>query len=128
MRAMAIIAQGAVGSPGGLDQHQERVDEALALIHHAFDRNGGVLPPYGIENDNTLQDVAVDLGFHRVLLSETMAAHKTLSGILETRIDAAENADKTETIARLLAEQRALEASYQALARIRQLSFADYLR
>jgi flagellin-like hook-associated protein FlgL len=38
-----------------------------------------------------------------------------------------EDVDPLETYSKLLDQQNSLEASYQALARIRQLSLADFL-
>jgi flagellin-like hook-associated protein FlgL len=50
-----------------------------------------------------------------------------LIATLENRVADIENADPTEAITKLLDQSRALEASYQAISRVRQLSLTDYL-
>lgn len=67
------------------------------------------------------------LSFHQVMIKEADDTQTTTSALLDSRIAELENVDKTEAIAKLLDESNALEASYQALARIRQLSLAKYL-
>jgi flagellin-like hook-associated protein FlgL len=46
---------------------------------------------------------------------------------LDNEVGRVENVDQNEAIAKLLDDSRALDASYQAMARIRQLSLGDYL-
>lgn len=50
-----------------------------------------------------------------------------MAGIFEDRSAKLENADKTEAITLLLNGTQALEASYQVLARVQQLSLAKFL-
>ncbi len=67
------------------------------------------------------------ISFHQVMIKEADETQTSFAALLDDRIAGIENVDKTEAIARLLDESNALDASYQALARIRQLSLAKYL-
>lgn len=127
IRAMALIAQGAFGSEGGLDQNPSRIDQAKYLLSSSLERVVVGTPPFGTELTSNLAYVEQTLGFNSVLLADTNDAHERFTGFLETSISDIENVDPTETITRLLDDTRALEASYQALARIRELSLVNFL-
>jgi flagellin-like hook-associated protein FlgL len=127
IRAIAIIAQGVQGSEGGLDQNLGRIDDAIALLNNALDRNVDDPPPYGPELDGTIERAQMDIGYQQVLIHDTNERHKELIATLENRVADIENADPTEAITKLLDQSRALEASYQAISRVRQLSLTDYL-
>jgi flagellin-like hook-associated protein FlgL len=127
IRAIAIIAQGVQGSEGGLDQNLGRIDDAIALLNNALDRNVDDPPPYGAELDGTIERAQMDIGYQQVLIHDTNERHKEFIATLEGRVADIENADPTEAITKLLDQSRALEASYQAISRIRQLSLTDYL-
>lgn len=127
IRAMAIIAQGAYGTEGGLDQNAERATNATYLLESAYNGTVSGTPPYGAENSSNVQDLLVTLGYQQVQISQTTESHVSYSGFLEAQIGNIENSDPLETITRLLDDQRALEASYQTLARIRELSLINYM-
>ncbi|MGF1641366.1 MAG: hypothetical protein ACFCUO_10500 [Rhodospirillales bacterium] len=127
IRAIAIIAQGALGSEGGLDQNLGRIDDAIALLNSALDRVGDSPPPYGPELAGTIEGIQIDIGYQQVLVHETNVRHRQFIATLQGRIAEVENVDPLEAITKLLDQARALEASYQAIARIRQLSLVDYL-
>ena len=48
-------------------------------------------------------------------------------GYYDAEVANLENTDMTETITRLLDDKRALEASFETYARVRQLSLIEYL-
>ena len=127
IRAIAIIAQGVQGSEGGLDQNLDRIDDAIALLNNALDRNVDDPPPYGPELDGTIERAQMDIGYQQVLIHDTNERHKELIATLENRVADIENADPTEAITKLLDQSNALQASYVAISRIRQLSLTDYL-
>ncbi len=127
IRAMSIIAQGTFGTTGGLDQNTTRVDEALYLIDSSLDATTSGTPPYGPELSSNLTQLQSDIAFDRILIDNASESTKTLSAFFEGRISELENADPLETITRLLDDSRALEASYQALAKIRSLSLTNFL-
>lgn len=127
IRAMKLILQGTFQTEGGLDQHPERVGQALYLLQSSIERTVSGTPPFGTELKSNTDQLAIDNAFNRVLLDRTNKQHKEFIGFLEESIARVENADPLESITRLLDDQRALEASFQTLARIRQLSLVNFL-
>lgn len=127
IRAMSIIAQGAYGTAGGLDQNLGRVSDAIYLLENALDGTSSSTPPYGAELDGNVKDLLVTNGFNKVLISQTTEVHITYNGFLDKQIADIENSDPLETLTRLLDDQNALEASYQTLARIRDLSLVKFM-
>lgn len=121
IRAMGIVAQ------GGLAAAPERLADALALLNDALDQGAGNVSPYGNERPGTIDALAAEIGFNQALLKETGERHAATLARLADRTAALQGIDKTEAIARLLDQSNALEASYQAVARIRQLNLAKFL-
>jgi hypothetical protein len=128
IRAMAIIAQGVFATEGGLDQNRTRITDALYLLGSALSPTVSGTPPYGTEKTGNIRQVQLDLGFKQILVRDTNEAHTRFIAFLESRIADTENVDLLEAITSLLDESRALEASFQALARIRELSLSNFLR
>ena len=126
-RALGIIAQGVAGQPGGLDAHRERIDQALWLLDDTVGEGDHGTAPFGIEQKGTLPDIDSLVGFQQVMLSDSKTLHTQLAAAADDRIAAMENVDPTEVITRLLDATQSLEASYQAIARVRQLNLAQFL-
>jgi flagellin-like hook-associated protein FlgL len=99
----------------------------MFLLNDAIDRAGEGTPPFGVEASGSLEEIGTDLGFQQVMLSDSQDLHKQMAHLFEQRIGKLENADETEAIALLLDGTQALEASYQTLARVRQLSLTNFL-
>ena len=127
IRALGIIAQGGSGQPGGLDAHQERIDQALYLLNEAIDGSGSGTAPFGSEKKGDLKDVESRIGFQQVMLADAKTLHTQLAAALEDQIGGIENADPQQAIAQLLDTTQSLEASYQAIARVRSLNLAQFL-
>lgn len=127
IRAMALIAQGVFGTNGGLDNNQQRIDEALYLIDSALDPITTGTAPFGTELTSNIEDLDQEMGYERVLIDQTNTRFKELIGFFEGRIAEVENVDLLDAVTRLTDDQQALEASYQALARIKQLSLSNFL-
>lgn len=127
IRAMGLIAQGAFGTAGGLDQNPERIEAALWLLNDSLDAAHGGQPPHDDERAGTLRDVAGDVGYQRVMIRDANELNKQLSARLESDADTIENIDPQEAIARFLDQTRSLEAAYRAVASIRQLSLVNFL-
>jgi len=127
IRGLFHIAQGVFNTGGGLDQNTSRIDESLYLIESALDRNPGGTEPFGTELIGSIEQVSRDIGFDRVLISQTNTTNQSLINFYDNMIQEYEDVDPLETYSKLLDQQNSLEASYQALARIRQLSLADFL-
>lgn len=127
IRALQLIAQGAYGTAGGLDQNQGRVNDALYLINSALQRAVSGTPPFGDELAGNIEQAEIDIGYQRVLIQTTTEINLNLMSFYDEAAANVENADIQEVITKLLDDQNALEASYQAYARITQLSLTNYL-
>jgi flagellar hook-associated protein 3 FlgL len=127
-RAMAIIAQGAFGTPGGLENNQDRIGDAKYLIDSARQHDPSKTPPYGTEQVSDLRSVQQSVGLDRSLITTVSRAHTTVISVLKTGVGDIENIDRTEAVVQLLDDQRALESSYQVLAKVSELSLVNYLK
>lgn len=127
IRGMRLIMQGVFQTEGGLDQNAERIGQAKFLIGSSLNRAIAGTPPFGTEKVNSIEQMQIDVSFDQVLINRTKNLHTDFIGFLESSIANIENADPLETITKLLAEQRTLEASFQTLARIRQLSLVNFI-
>ncbi len=121
IRAIGIVAQGGLASQPG------RIEDALKLVNDALDQGVGGPLPFGDEAAGSIDRIEMRISFHAVMIKEADEAQGTLSALFDARIAGLENIDKTEAIAKLLDQSNALEASYQALARIRRLNLAQFL-
>ena len=83
--------------------------------------------PFGTEVAISIEQVMIEVAFHRVLINDTNKINKDFISFLESGISFMENTDITETITKMLDDQRALEASFQVFARIRQLSLTNFI-
>lgn len=128
MRAMAIIAQGAYGSEGGLDQNTDRIENAIYLLNSAYTGTVSGTPPYGTELTSNIRSLLVTTDYQNVLIEQTTSSHTTYAGFLETQIANIKVSDPLETITKLLDEKNALEASYETISRVRELSLVKFLR
>ncbi|MBT3358864.1 MAG: hypothetical protein HN403_04465 [Rhodospirillales bacterium] len=127
IRAISILAQGDFGTEGGLDQNTTRVNDVMALLDIGLTATVSGTPPYGTELTSNVEQIQRDLAFDRVLINQMNDSHKQLIGFFEAEIADTENIDRLEAVSRLLDDSQALEASYQALARIRSLSLHNFL-
>ena len=127
LRAMGLIAQGAFGSEGGLDQNTVRVTQASYLVRSSLAVTIAGTPPFGTEAIGSIEAAEQRLGYKQVLLNETNAVHTAFRSYLATSMGKIENIDRTAVIANILDDSRTLEASYQALARIRELTLVNFL-
>lgn len=127
IRAMGVIAQGKFDTAGGLNNNLTRATDAIYLLGNAIDGIESGTPPYGTEQTGNLEEVYTATGFKQVMIGQATDYHTRYTSFLETRIGEIENTDLTEAITRLLDDEQALEASYQTLARLRNLTLSDYL-
>lgn len=127
IRALKLIAQGVFGSEGGLDQHAERAGQAIFLLDDSLNHPAPGTPPFGTELASNLHDLQVNTGFNQVVVHNAIETLKSFSGFIDGRAADIENADPLDAITRLLDDARALQASYQTLARVRELSLLNFL-
>ncbi|MHC8509146.1 MAG: hypothetical protein ACYYKD_07060 [Rhodospirillales bacterium] len=130
-RAMGLIAQGVYGTEGGLDQNQDRIEQAKYLINSALNKVvEGTPPPDGIGGEQapgSIESVEEQVGYNMVILDRIEKSHKNLSTAMANRIGDVENVDKTEVLTLLLNEQRVFQASIQSFARLSKLSLSNFL-
>lgn len=127
-RAMGLIAQGAVGTAGGLDNNQDRLSAARYLIYDAMDGSPVGPAPFGTEQRGSVSAVQEKVGITQSVISERNNKHQQFIALFQARADELENIDKTTAITSLLADQRSLEASYQTLSTVRSLSLLNYMK
>lgn len=127
IRGMMLILQGTYGTSGGLDENPERITQAKYLIEASLEFTVSGTPPFGTELEGSIEQVQQDIGFNQVLLNTQNTLHTDFIGFLDTSVADIENVNPLEAITRLLDDSRALEASYQTFARIRQLSLTNFL-
>lgn len=128
IRAMGLIAQGAFGSEGGLDQNRDRVSQAIFLLDDSLSAPSEGTPPFGTELESDLDEIQFNLGYKRVVVDDAIKKQTDFVSLMNDFVSDAEDADPLESITRLLDEQRSLQASYQAMSRVFSLSLADFLR
>jgi flagellar hook-associated protein 3 FlgL len=127
IRGMMLILQGEYGTSGGLDENTDRIGQAKYLIEASLEFTVSGTPPFGTEVEGSIEQVRQEIGFNQVLLDTQNKLHTDFIGFLDTSIADIENVNPLEAITRLLDDSRALEASYQTFARIRQLSLTNFL-
>lgn len=128
LRAMGLIAQGVTGTAGGLDQNQSRIAAARYLIADAIEAPAAGTPPYGAELRGDMESLQSRIGVTQSVIDTRNTKHMQFMNLFETRANDLENVDKTRAVAMLLDEKNALEASYQTLATVRQLSLLNYMK
>ena len=128
MRAFSLIAQGAYGTAGGLENHLERIDQALYLLADSLSSPIAGTPPFGTEARGDIAALQSKIAVTQSTLNAQNSRLKTFIGFLDQQIINLENVDKTEAVVRLLDDQTALETSYKALAEVRRLSLMQFLK
>lgn len=126
IRAMGIIAQGAFGTEGGLENNQSRVEDAQFLLDHALN-NATVTRTGFSELKGNIPQIIGEIGFDKFIIDRTNDRHVSLQTIYSREISKIEDVDTLESITRLLEQGRSLEASYQALSRVEGLSLVNFL-
>ena len=123
IRAMGIIAQ------GGLATNAGRVDQAKYLVDTSLFSTVSAATPAGLGTElaGSIEGLSHTNGFLQVLLDQIQTSHATNINFLGRNISDIENADPLESIAQLTSDTRALEASYRALARVRELGLQDFI-
>jgi flagellar hook-associated protein 3 FlgL len=99
---------------------EQRVRDSM--LHPA-----GNSAPFGTEESSDLESVRSQLGVTQNLIKTKTEKHQSYIGFLDDRIISMENVDKNEAITLLLDDQRALEAGYQALSKVREMSLLNFL-
>jgi len=131
MRAMAIIAQGAPNTPGGLAANQDRIKAASYLLGASLNNPGlGTPPPplSGSEEVSNIASLSSQIGFNLANIDNQTNAETQIQGFIQTRLGNIENEDPTTAITNLEADNNSLQASYQSLAQLFSLSLLNYIK
>jgi flagellar hook-associated protein 3 FlgL len=128
IRAMALIAEGQTGTAGGLDMNSSRLTAANYLVSSALDGTETGKAPYGPEAPDNVGNLSQNLALQTQTLSNVTKQQTNYQNFLTTAVGNLTNADPTQTIVELLDQQSALQASYQSLSTVRQLSLLNYLK
>lgn len=127
IRGLAIIAQGQFGTAGGLDQNTDRIDEAIWLLDSAMDFPTDGSPPYGAESIASLEQLRFNTAFSRQQISSSIERETKTNGFMLNNVSDIEDVNLLEASTELLDIDRALQASYQVLARTQNLGLANFL-
>ena len=127
-RAMGLIAQGVFGTAGGLDQNQQRINQAMYLMNDALSSPAPGTPPFGTELRGDISTVQQNIGFVQQVISNKNDKHNAFIDFLSTRIAGIEQVDKNQAVTSMLSDSNALQASYQALSKVSSLSLMNYLK
>ena len=117
IRAMDNIAQMTFSNPVTAAE-QTAVRDAINTLTEAIDDNG---------TEPTLSGLLNDVSLNIKIVTEQRAKHENFIALAEDTVADIENINTAETISRLNYEQVQLEASYNAISRISQLSLNNYL-
>lgn len=128
IRAMALIAEGQTGTAGGLDMNSSRLTAANYLVSSALDGTQTGNPPYGKESDVNVNNLSLNLSLQAETLNNVTQQQTNYQNFLTTAVGNLTNADPSQTIVELLDQQSALQASYESLSTVRQLSLLNYLK
>lgn len=127
IRGLSILLQGSFGSEGSLENNQERISQAMFLLDDALNSPSEGDPPFGVELQDDLDQIDFNLGFKQIVLNDAREVQEGFNNIVENFIGDIEDVDQLEAINTLLAEQRALEFSYQAVSRVLDFSLVNFL-
>ena len=128
IRAMSIIAQGSYGTAGGLDQNMGRISNSLFLLADSLQSPAAGTPPYGPEKSSDINSVTENIGYTQKIIAQADSTQAQVSGYLQTQLSSQINTDPTTAVTNLLNDSNSLQASYQALSQIRNLSLMNYLK
>jgi len=127
IRALSIIAQGKFGTAGGLDQNTGRADDALWLLDSALDSPTDGAPPYGAEENDSIEQLRFNTAFDRQQMKSSITREEQTISFLQTAISEVEDINMLQATTELLDIDRALQASYQVLSRTQNLNLSNYL-
>lgn len=125
IRAMQMIAQGKLGTAGGLDLNRDRLGTATDLLYSAVSQDA---PPSSTELSGNILSLQNTLAVQQKDLTDIGTQQSTYLTYVQGMSDSLIGIDQQTVIEDLMNQQQALQASYQAMASVRQLSLLTYLK
>ncbi|HIJ63626.1 MAG TPA: hypothetical protein HPQ04_13105, partial [Rhodospirillaceae bacterium] len=125
IRAMQMIAQGTLGTAGGLDLNRGRLTTATQLMFSAATQAAA---PSSTELSGNILSLQNILAVQQKDLGDIGTQQTTYLDFVQGMHDQLIGVDQQSTIENLLNQQQALQASYQSMASVRQLSLLTYLK
>ena len=128
-RAFGMIAQGNLiqtdvdGNVINADEVEALVNEAMSLLQSAVDNNGKATNG----KNETLSLVIAKVSANYVTLDNVKGTLESVHKNLEDSVISIRDVDKTEAAAKLLEAQNSLQASYEVLNNVLNLSLLNYL-
>jgi len=128
-RAFGMIAQGNMvrtdedGNVVNADEVNELVNSAMDLLQSAVDNNGKATNG----KNETLSLVIAKVSANYVTLDNVQKSLAATQSNLENSVYSIKNVDKAEASVKLLAAQNSLEASYQVLTNVLNMSLLNYM-
>ncbi|MGE4220451.1 MAG: hypothetical protein AB7G39_13470 [Alphaproteobacteria bacterium] len=117
LRAMDNIAQMTFSNPVTAAE-QQTIRDAITTLTEAIDDNG---------TEPTLSGLLNNVSLNIKIVTEQREKHENFINLAEDTVADIENVNTAETVARINYEQVQLEASYNAIARVSNLSLNNFL-
>lgn len=120
-----------VGMAGNRNGFQQLIAALHAAVEGDATRNTGMLEDSLELVDNAINEInayRAEVGTAGNSLARATASHKDFQLQADAVVSEIQNVDVPSAVAALAADQTALEASFITLARVSQLSLADFLR
>ncbi len=127
IRAASILAQGEFGTQGGLDQNWDRMEDAIYLLEETVGIDHTSAPPFGTEQFGDTQFILQSIAFDQLVISQTNTRLASTINSFTDSVSEIEDINQTEVIVQLLTQERAVQASYEAIARVQTLALTNYL-
>jgi flagellar hook-associated protein 3 FlgL len=124
MTALDIVRDTVIAGPPVTNGERDRIEEALSRVSYAIE---GIDPTGALPNIDSIGNVAAKAANAAVTLDGARERHENFVVFATDVIAELENADTAEAVARLNSNRVALEISFSALARLQQLTLANYL-
>lgn len=120
LRAMMMIAQGNMA--GVESSNPSLIGNVIQLTNDSIQHD-----PASSEMDSDLLSMQYAIETNVSTVKRAIERQLTFKASAEARHSDIENVDKTQAVALLTSQQTALEVSYSAFGRVRQLTLSDYI-
>jgi flagellin-like hook-associated protein FlgL len=120
IRALLMMAQGNMSQVD--TSNSTLVPNVITLVNDSIQHDAA-----SSEMDSDMLTMQYKIETNVTSIKRAIERQTTFKATSEARLSDLENVDKTQAVALLTSQQTALEVSYTAFGRIRQLSLSDYI-